>query len=518
LHYPPEWSEATDTPFTANRPSFASWQVNIIAHLNTVKGGWVSHHDRPDKLNRLTLAAPADNAPSSYIHAVACFGYDGFGNRTKAAFDTASSDCFATAGTTIASYTATNQVSFVSQSSPISYSAPTGFIYDGAGNVYQDGKNTYAYDGEGRLCAVTLTAGGTQYQYLYDAEGLRVGQATFTGAFPAKNAVCAAPGAATGFALTKQYLLDQGGDQVTELTGTGVWKHSNVWAGSHLQATYDTVGLHYYLADPLGTKRVQANITGQTEETCQSLPFGDNLSCSQTALATADDATEHHFTGKERDSESGNDYFGARYYSSPVGRFLSPDWSAKEEPVPYAKLDDPQTLNLYGYVGNNPLSRVDANGHGYLLEKFEEIFYAKVSVGPGVGAELKLTKYLGVKAEARAGFEVKKTAKEETGSLKAEATLKVKAGPFEAGKKASAEMQVEKDGKLDVKKPTVQCCELSAGSGPLEASKNEIGVGGHYGAFGGEVGADVDKAKEFLAAVKDRVANASQEFMKKLLK
>jgi hypothetical protein len=46
-----------------------------------------------------------------------------------------------------------------------------------------------------------------------------------------------------------------------------------------------------------------------------------------------------------------------------MGRFMSPDWSAKEEPVPYAKLDDPQTLNLYGYVGNNPLSRRDADGH-----------------------------------------------------------------------------------------------------------------------------------------------------------
>jgi RHS repeat-associated protein len=74
-------------------------------------------------------------------------------------------------------------------------------------------------------------------------------------------------------------------------------------------------------------------------------------------------ATEHHFTGKERDAESGNDYFGARYYASAMGRFLSPDWSAKVEPVPYSKLGDPQTLNLYAYVGNNPLSRTDPTGH-----------------------------------------------------------------------------------------------------------------------------------------------------------
>jgi len=69
------------------------------------------------------------------------------------------------------------------------------------------------------------------------------------------------------------------------------------------------------------------------------------------------------FTGKERDTESGLDYFGARYYASNMGRWMSPDWSAKEEPVPYAKLDDPQSLNLYSYVKNNPLRFVDADGH-----------------------------------------------------------------------------------------------------------------------------------------------------------
>jgi len=46
-----------------------------------------------------------------------------------------------------------------------------------------------------------------------------------------------------------------------------------------------------------------------------------------------------------------------------MGRFLTPDWSAKVAPVPYAKLDDPQSLNLYSYVRNNPLSKVDKDGH-----------------------------------------------------------------------------------------------------------------------------------------------------------
>jgi RHS repeat-associated protein len=70
-----------------------------------------------------------------------------------------------------------------------------------------------------------------------------------------------------------------------------------------------------------------------------------------------------NLTGKERDTESGNDYFGARYYASSMGRFLSPDWSAKEEPVPYAQLIDPQSLNLYAYVRNMPLTSTDSDGH-----------------------------------------------------------------------------------------------------------------------------------------------------------
>ena len=52
-----------------------------------------------------------------------------------------------------------------------------------------------------------------------------------------------------------------------------------------------------------------------------------------------------------------------------MGRWMSPDWSAKAEPVPYAKLGDPQSLNLYVYVQNNPLINVDADGH-CCLDKF----------------------------------------------------------------------------------------------------------------------------------------------------
>jgi RHS repeat-associated protein len=61
---------------------------------------------------------------------------------------------------------------------------------------------------------------------------------------------------------------------------------------------------------------------------------------------------------KERDSESGLDYFGARYYSSSMGRFMSPDSVG-------AHTGDPQTLNKYSYIANNPLGRVDPDWHDW---------------------------------------------------------------------------------------------------------------------------------------------------------
>jgi RHS repeat-associated protein len=70
------------------------------------------------------------------------------------------------------------------------------------------------------------------------------------------------------------------------------------------------------------------------------------------------DSINQKFTGKERDAESGNDYFGARYYASSMGRFMSPDPMIM---MPQ-KMTDPQQWNMYSYVRNNPLRMIDTNG------------------------------------------------------------------------------------------------------------------------------------------------------------
>ena len=65
------------------------------------------------------------------------------------------------------------------------------------------------------------------------------------------------------------------------------------------------------------------------------------------------------FTGKERDAESGLDYFGARYYGSSMGRFMSPDDGEDQHP------SNPQSWNLYSYGRNNPLIGTDDDGNTY---------------------------------------------------------------------------------------------------------------------------------------------------------
>jgi len=133
-------------------------------------------------------------------------------------------------------------------------------------------------------------------QHRYDAVGARIAKGTLNAA-PASSTSTCTPFSldAQSFTLSARYLVDQGGDQVTEINGAGQWQHSNVFSAARLTATYDvkysnginTGGLHYELADPLGTKRVQANTAGIVEEWYVSLPYGDALTPSPAIYAGA---------------------------------------------------------------------------------------------------------------------------------------------------------------------------------------------------------------------------------------
>ena len=120
-------------------------------------------------------------------------------------------------------------------------------------------------------------------------------------------------------------------------------------------------GTRYTTVDTLGSPRVITNSTGSVVSRHDYLPFGQELFAGTGGRTTAQgysasDGVRQHFTQQERDVETGLDYFNSRYYSSSQGRFSSAD-------VFVGRLANPQTLNLYSYVKNNPLKYVDPSGH-----------------------------------------------------------------------------------------------------------------------------------------------------------
>jgi RHS repeat-associated protein len=180
----------------------------------------------------------------------------------------------------------------------------------------------------------------TRTKYVYDAEGRRVHR---TGVV---TDTCDSSG-------KRDYAFDLAGNWVGEYNSNGTGCKSEIYAGSRHLATYAGGTPLFIHSDWLGTVRLRNSATYPTYnfESCTGLPFGDALSC------TGGDQSTLHFTGKERDFESGLDNFGARFDSSSMGRFLSPgDPNVDQYPT------DPQSWNLYNYVRNNPLNYTDPDG------------------------------------------------------------------------------------------------------------------------------------------------------------
>jgi RHS repeat-associated protein len=220
----------------------------------------------------------------------------------------------------------------------------TGLSYDIAGNVLNDGNgNTPTYDAENRIAT---DAGVT---YSYDADGVRMEKSSGTMYWP-------------GSAGT-----------LTETNLSGTINEEYIYFNGARIARVDrpSGAVHYYFSNHLDSHSVIVSATGSCEQDIDYYPYGGLVTDHCPTVGQ-----HYKFTGKERDTESNLDQFGARYYGSGLGRYMTPDWAAKATAVPFASFGNPQTLNLYSYVQNNPLSKFDDDGHATI-----EIRYN--SIGPG---------------------------------------------------------------------------------------------------------------------------------------
>jgi RHS repeat-associated protein len=214
------------------------------------------------------------------------------------------------------------------------------YCYDAAGNMMTDttGASHY-YDAENHLKSLPTLG----YSYLYDGDGKRVAKLNSSGQ------------------ATKLYWYGSGDDILAETDASGNTQNEYVFFGGKRIAMLPAGGAaQYYVEDMLGSSRVVTSNTGVVCYDADFYPYGGERAYTDTCTQN-----NYKFTGKERDSESGNDYFGARYYASTMGRFMSPDWSSTPAAIPFAHPADPQTLNLYSYVVNNPLNRTDPTGHNW---------------------------------------------------------------------------------------------------------------------------------------------------------
>jgi len=264
-----------------------------------------------------------------------------------------------------ASYNTNNQVSGTS------LMLGAALQYDASGDVTEDNQNQYLYNGDGQLCAVKNLTTGAMTGYVYGADGTRVSTGTITtwgSCDPSVN----------GYQATKDSIAGPSGEQLTETgvdaNGNVTWAHTNVWVGAALIATYDSSGLHFYLNDWAGSRRVQTDYEGVVQQTCASLPYGDGEICEPTP-------SEFLYAGLQRDSESGLDHAIYRQYSSTFGTWTTPD--------PYSGSYDwsnPQSLNRYSYVGGNPLAMTDPSG----LDWEDDCFAVDVTIGCplSVGSQL----------------------------------------------------------------------------------------------------------------------------------
>ena len=232
--------------------------------------------------------------------------------------------------------------------------ANSGWNYDAAGNQTRTFSNgvwqRHQYDAANRLVRVKDDNQTVIASYTYGADNQRLVTEEF------------AQGTST-----RTYYVAEGLSGLAEYVENGgavnpSWAKSYVYLGNRLLSTMTPNGAAYHHPDRLGTRIITNPSTGGSSEQA-TLPFG-------TALAAESSGTSSNrrFTSYDRSDTTKLDYAVNRHYDSQQGRFTQVDPAGMKA----TSLLNPQTLNLYAYVANDPVNRTDADGLG-LISFFKKI-------------------------------------------------------------------------------------------------------------------------------------------------
>jgi RHS repeat-associated protein len=179
--------------------------------------------------------------------------------------------------------------------------------------------------------------GGSTAQYVYDVFNQRIHVQTAS--------------------ATNEYVYDPMGRRVsTWLSPNNYGSEGRIYWGGQQIAYRSVDGTTYFdHQDMLGTERMRTTYSGGVGSTYTSLPWGDGYTA--TVNTTGADQDNGHFAGLDRDAESGTEHAQFRNYASAQGRWLAPD-----SYMGSYNLSNPQSMNRYAYVLNNPLSLIDPTG------------------------------------------------------------------------------------------------------------------------------------------------------------
>lgn len=296
-----------------------------------------------DSLNRLKSAEEKISNVTSWKQT---FTFDRFGNRN---FDTANTTTLGSCATAVCNPTidpATNRL--------------VGYTFDNAGNTKVDATGrTFTYDADNKQVEVKDASNASIGQYFYDGDGKRV----------------------------KKYI------PLTQETTIFVYDASGKLVAEYSTTTNNNPQVSYLTSDTLGSPRITTNANGQVYSRRDFMPFGEEITSTQTAqrsvnLNYGEDGIKQKFTSYERDNESDLDFAQSRMFVNKLGRFTTID------PAPFSPAN-PQELNRFLYVQNNPLKYIDPSGETFVLNG-DDADYLVTELEKKTGYQLERDKKTGV--------------------------------------------------------------------------------------------------------------------------